>query len=68
MRRVISCKNLPMRPPIIATIVWYLFLERVNAPEWLWGLMGALLGIFWIVCIWGVNDQKQIELEELKGK
>jgi hypothetical protein len=51
MARVIKSDNLPTRLPLISTMTIYLFLDHFNAPEWVWGGIGILLGILWIACV-----------------
>ncbi|WP_421977847.1 hypothetical protein [Roseivirga seohaensis] len=50
-RNVISRKNLPKNLPFMGTLTCILALDYWNAPEWLWGVIGALLLISWIVVI-----------------
>jgi hypothetical protein len=50
--KVIDQKQLPMRSPIIAGIVFWLALDHWSAPGWAYGAVGtfwALLFIIWIV-------------------
>lgn len=37
--------------PIQSTLVVILALDHWNAPQWLWGVIGAIFGLFWIVSI-----------------
>jgi len=36
------------RPPLLSSIVAYLALDIYHAPEWLWGVLGALMAAGWI--------------------
>lgn len=51
-RKVISGRNLPMRSPLIATLVWWLVLDHINAPGWAWGVFYTLLVIVWFAYAW----------------
>jgi hypothetical protein len=44
-RTVINIKSLPMRAPTHAAIVWWLLLDRLNAPAWAYGVMWTIVGI-----------------------
>lgn len=44
----IKAKNLPPKLPLMATAFWWMFLDYVSAPEWLFGVFGAALLILWI--------------------
>lgn len=41
-------KYLPMDMPITGTVLWWLFLDRISAPGWAFGVVGTLLVIVWI--------------------
>ena len=63
-KRVINNKNIPFRMPILGTLVWYLFLDNIQAPQWAWGAMGLIIIIGWIA--WLIDIFNRDELEELK--
>lgn len=51
-RNVIDPRQLPYRPPILAILVYFLLLDRFDAPGWLWGVyltLSAILLIGWII-------------------
>lgn len=52
--KVIAWKYLPSRYPIGGTIVWWLFLDRLNAPGWVWGVVGVFVVTVWSATIWRV--------------
>lgn len=60
--KVISYKNLPTRWPVVATIAWWLLLDRLDAPGWLWGTLGTLLVIAWVACIYNICVQEQVNV------
>jgi hypothetical protein len=61
-QKVVAAKNLPTRLPIIGTIVWYLFFDKINAPGWAWGALGVILIVGWIVSIIAVYQQESTEV------
>lgn len=66
--KVIKLNQLPAKPPIVASIAWFLLLDRFHAPGWLWGAMGLLFAIFWGGTIYAMCVQDPIELKELASK
>ena len=46
--KVIKPTNLPVRMPLVITLVFYLFLKEMNAPEWVWGVAGCFVFILWL--------------------
>jgi hypothetical protein len=63
--KVIKLNQLPAKLPVVATIAWFLFLERFHAPQWLWGIAGFLAVLFWGACIYAMCVQEQVQLKEL---
>ena len=61
-KKVISNKNLPVRSPIMATVVYATALSYWDAPEWLWGALGILMFIIWVGWIIGITLQENIEI------
>jgi len=49
--KVISEKYLPARPPLALSIAIWLLMDRYKAPGWVYGTVGTLMAIDWIVCI-----------------
>lgn len=47
-RETISYANLPTHLPVMSTLVGWLVLDRTRAPGWVWGVVGTILGLFWI--------------------
>ena len=58
----IKASNLPMQPPLIGTLVWYLVLDRFDAPGWLWGVMGTLLAVLWIAFFVGLFMNEYVDV------
>jgi hypothetical protein len=54
-RYVIHPDNMPVRWPWLgAAALWFLVLDRFNAPGWLWGAVGllwVLITVGWIVTV-----------------
>lgn len=65
-RKVI--RNTPTKLPIIATLVTYLCLEKWSAPEWLWGVLGAIFVIIWIIAIVDIWNCERIDIFETKDE
>jgi len=64
--KVIKRKNLPVQLPVVGTIVWYLFLDNLRAPEWVWGVVFTVLSVFWVLvlCLLFVEDDVDIFKDE----
>lgn len=63
--KVISEKNLPIRYPLILTVVTWLVLDRFHAPSWLWGATGAVFLFLWIGAIVAKYKQTQVDVTAL---
>jgi hypothetical protein len=63
--KVIAGKNLPFRPPVLATAVAALVLDRLDAPQLAWGIVGTIYALCWLVwIIWRVN-REEVDLDLL---
>lgn len=62
--KVIDSKQLPMRSPVLAGIVFWLALDHWNAPGWAYGAVGAFWGLCFILWIVKgmVDDEVKIPL------
>jgi hypothetical protein len=60
--KVIHRKNMPVRLPTFLTVVCYLLLDRFNAPEFIWGIVTMFLLLLWIVSIYSLVKEKQIDI------
>ena len=47
-RKVIDRDQLPSHWPVVGTLVWWLVLERLDAPGWVWGSVGAVVFLAWL--------------------
>ena len=61
-RNVIKSSNLRARSPILVGLVFYLSLDKWNAPEWLYGALGLLVLIWLITYIKDLADTTEIDL------
>lgn len=66
-RKVISSKNLPIRPPLIGTLVWWLVFDKLGAPGWAWGVLGTLVVVGWIVFVVDVLNRDYVEVLNSEG-
>ncbi len=61
--KVVAYKNLPSRPPFLQGILFWLLLDRLKPPGWVWGAVGCLYGI-WVVitfvAMFGIEDTTDI--------
>jgi hypothetical protein len=64
--KVISSKNLPARLPLWTTILMWLVLERLNAPGWVWGVVGTIFVVLWIGAITLMIKQESVDIFEGK--
>ena len=51
VRKVIDRKIISSRLPTFELIVFWLFLDRLSAPGWLFGVVFTFLGMMWIVSL-----------------
>lgn len=65
---VIHPNQLPARAPTVATIAWFLLLDRLQAPAWLWGAIGVVVVISWTACIYTMFVQVPVKLKELSDE
>ena len=49
--KTIAAKNNTPKLPTLLTAVTYLYLDKFNAPGWVWGVVGTIFAIFWIASI-----------------
>jgi hypothetical protein len=60
--KVIPYRNLPARPPLVATLVLSLGLDRIHAPGWLWGAVGVVIAFAWFAYFYAQAKQEPTEL------
>lgn len=63
-RKVISVKNFPARPPIYTTIIIWLVMDRLNASQLAYGIVGTLVFVLWVYSIYRWAHQKEVDLFE----
>jgi hypothetical protein len=49
--KIVAPQFLPMKSPLMGSLVWYLVLCQFNTPEWLFGVFYTIYGLFFIVYI-----------------
>ncbi len=49
--KVVGEKYLPTRPPVTASIAYWLLMDRYHAPQWVYGVVCTILAIQWITSI-----------------
>jgi hypothetical protein len=60
--KVLSIKNLPSRLPFLHTVLYFLALDYWQAPQWLWGVLGAVLVFMWISAVYSLLTQDQVDV------
>lgn len=50
-RHVLPHSVFPARLPLQTTAVAYLLLEHFDTPEWVYGVVGSLLAMLWLIAI-----------------
>lgn len=58
----ISHKNLPVKIPVTSTAVIYLYLDKYNAPGWLWGVVVTLIVIVLILTISIIYKEDKVDI------
>ena len=61
--KVISFKQLPTRLPFQFTAVIYLLMDRFSAGALAWGIVGTLMAIIWIGCIYNIHKEERVEIK-----
>lgn len=67
-RKVVHGKNLTMRCPLVATLVFWLVLDRLDAAGWVWGAVGVVLVIGWIAWIVDLLNVDQVDVFDSSGR
>jgi hypothetical protein len=67
-KKVISYRNIPRRPPINITLIAALVCKVFEAPGWLWGGMGAIVLLFWLIYVAKVATEKEISVDLFEEK
>lgn len=58
----ISKGNLSPNLPIQFTALVYLFMDKFNAPGWLWGVVITILVILWLAIFYVLANAKHIDI------
>lgn len=61
-QKVISRRNLPIRMPLVKTVVAYLLLDRLNAAGWVWGIVITLFSIYWLIFIIAIVTEQGVDM------
>jgi predicted PurR-regulated permease PerM len=65
-RQVIGRRYLPAQLPIFQTLTAWLFLDRIHASGWVYGVIGTLLAVVWIACIYALATHEYRHPAEIK--
>lgn len=50
-RTVLPWGIMPAQLPVQTTALAWLLLDRLAAPGWVWGVVGTVLALFWVLAI-----------------
>jgi len=67
-RRVFAFKNLPTKFPIFQGVLFWLLLDRLKAPGWVWGAAGCLYSVLVGSCIVAMANEVKVDVFELQKK
>jgi hypothetical protein len=65
--RFIKAGNLPPQGILSSPVLWWLFLDRMDAPGWVWGAMGLLLLFITVVSVWTLFAGEAVDLLGKEG-
>lgn len=60
--QVIKPDNLPTKLPLTLTIALYLLIDKLNSPQWIWGMFWTLTVILWACSIYRMWVEEQVEI------
>lgn len=66
--KVVHHKNLPTKLPINITLIAWLMLDRLDAPQLAWGIVGTVLAFIWIVLVIAMFVEEKVNLFPADGK
>jgi hypothetical protein len=66
-KKVISTKNMPVRFPLITMAVIYLYLDKYNAPQWLYGVVITLAVLVAITFFYAKYQEESVDILEDKN-
>lgn len=64
--KTIAWRNLPTRAPLFQTCTAYLLMKEQHAPEWCWGVVGAIAVIVWISSIYSAFTEEKVDIFKTK--
>lgn len=64
MKRVISGQNLPTKFPVYQTVTVLLLLDRLNIPQWAWGVTGTLAVFILAGCALEMKKERRVNIFE----
>ena len=62
--KTIARKNQPPTAPFLATITWWLFLDRLDVGDVAWGVFYTVAAIVWTLAIYIVFKTEQVDIFE----
>ena len=62
--KAIDRKNIPPAAPVMATITWWLLLDRLHVGDVVWGVFYTLAGIIWAASIYALYKAEPIDIFE----
>ena len=62
MSKVISPKNEATKLPLWSTLIVWLVLDKTQPPQWVWGGVGTIFALIWIVCIVAIIKQEHVDI------
>ena len=68
MSQKISRSNIPVKLPFFQTITIYLLLDKLDAAGWIWGVVGTIVVLWWILAIVALITSSETDIFiHLKG-
>lgn len=66
MKKIKTIKrgNLPTRLPVSLTLITYMGLDTYKAPGWIWGALGIVFLLLWVISIYAICIEKQVDIFE----
>ena len=49
--------------PFTWTVVIGLLLDRLHAPDWLWGVIGTLMVALWALLLWRIRVEEHVKID-----
>ena len=65
MKKHYYIKSTQPKIPIMSTLLMYLVLDKFNAPEWIWGVIGFVYLCYWILNIFLIFNSKGLDINDL---